>query len=326
MIKIIIAGCGQIGSRHLQALSELQESATIYLLDPSLESILTAEQRFYDALNDFKNPCKFSLIRSKFNSLPSEVDIAIIATHSSIRASVIHDIYKYSTPKNLILEKFLFDKIDDYKRVNDLIELKKTSAWTNQWISSSYPFKRIADWFDGKTIKIHVYAKEWGLACNCVHFIDFFDYMNDYKDLNIVNSNLDSEVSLSKRKGFFEFTGSISIGSPSGSSIMLESKKGAFDGTIKMKIESQEKVCNLIIFEDKLVCSFECEDSMRTETFKLPFQSNTTNHIVQDILVNNNSLLPTYKRSSYQHKLVFPIFENHLMSEHGQTERGCLVT
>ena len=69
MIKIIIAGCGQIGSRHLQALSELQESAKIYLIDPSIESILIAEQRFNDALNDSKNPCKFSLIRSKFNCL-----------------------------------------------------------------------------------------------------------------------------------------------------------------------------------------------------------------------------------------------------------------
>jgi len=326
MIKIIIAGCGQIGSRHLQALSELEESATIYLIDPSVESILIAEHRFYDALNDCKNPCKFSLIRSEFNSLPSEVDIAIIATSSSIRASVLFDIYKYSTPKNLILEKFLFDKIEDYQRVNDLIELKKTSAWTNQWISSSYPFKRISDWFDGKTTKIHVYAREWGLACNCVHFIDFFDYMNNYQDLNVVNSNLDSEVLPSKRKGYFEFTGSICIDSSSGASIMLESKKGTFDGTVNISIKNQEKFCNIIMFEDKLECTFESEEGKWTETFKLPFQSTTSNRIVQDILVNKNSLLPSYKRSSYQHKLVFPIFENHLMNECGQTKRGCSIT
>ena len=326
MLKIIIAGCGEIGSRHLQALSELQESAIIYLIDPSVESLLIAEKRFYDALDDCKNPCKFSLIRSEFNSLPSEVDIAIIATHSSIRASVLCDIYEYSTPKNLILEKFLFDRIEDYKRVNDLIELKKTSAWTNQWISSSYPFKRISDWFDDKTIKIHVYGEEWSLACNCIHFIDFFDYMNNYQDLNVVKSNLDSEVLPSKRKGYFEFTGSICIDSSSGASIILESKKGTFDGTINMRIENHKKACNIIIFGDKLVCAFECEEEKWTETFKLFFQSNTTNRIIQDILVNKSSLLPSYKRSSYQHKLVFPVFENHLMNECGQTKRGCPIT
>lgn len=326
MLRIIIAGCGEIGSRHLQALSLLQESAEIYLIDPSIESMQNAEQRFYDALSNDRQVCNFSLIRSRFDLLPTDVDIAIIATTSSNRSTVIQNIYKYCTPRNLLLEKFLFDNLADYDTVSSLLKRNQTSAWTNQWMSSSYPFIRIYDWFSNKPIKMHVSGEEWGLACNSLHFIDLFDSMNNYQDLKIVDADLDPEALPAKREGFVEFTGNLSIASSNGASLKLESSRGCFDGTIKIEIKNDEKSCDIVLFNGKLICTFHCKDKEWSESFKITFQSYKTNRLVQDILIKKNIFLPSYQRSSYQHKLVFSVFESHLMNRCGQKTTGCPVT
>jgi malate/lactate dehydrogenase len=46
-LKISIIGTGQIGSRHLQALSHLKEVVQIQLVDPSQNFLETACQRFH---------------------------------------------------------------------------------------------------------------------------------------------------------------------------------------------------------------------------------------------------------------------------------------
>jgi predicted dehydrogenase len=60
MINIAIIGAGQIGSRHLQALSYLEEHAVIQVVDPLEQSRKTAEERFNDTCNGTINNIKHS--------------------------------------------------------------------------------------------------------------------------------------------------------------------------------------------------------------------------------------------------------------------------
>ena len=55
MLNIAIIGCGQIGSRHLQALSLIKEGAIIYLVDNSPESIDISKERFEQVVNKEKS-------------------------------------------------------------------------------------------------------------------------------------------------------------------------------------------------------------------------------------------------------------------------------
>ncbi|WP_262055335.1 Gfo/Idh/MocA family oxidoreductase, partial [Legionella pneumophila] len=76
MKKIVIIGAGQLGSRHLQSLNLLNQEIEIDVIDPSLESLETAKNRFDATIQDVKHKISYS------QSLPNHqtIDIAIIAS------------------------------------------------------------------------------------------------------------------------------------------------------------------------------------------------------------------------------------------------------
>jgi len=65
-MNIIIIGCGQIGSRHIQSLSNLEYPLNIQLVDPSKDSLRIAKNRFFEVCNNKDN--------SKFIKLYQNID------------------------------------------------------------------------------------------------------------------------------------------------------------------------------------------------------------------------------------------------------------
>ena len=54
MIHCAIIGAGQIGSRHLQALCQFEKPIRVDLVDPSDESLQTAQSRFEEVISSGK--------------------------------------------------------------------------------------------------------------------------------------------------------------------------------------------------------------------------------------------------------------------------------
>ena len=210
MINIAIIGCGQIGSRHLQALAFLEEEATIYLVDPNAKSRSIAYERFLDVARD--NSIINVLKDSNIVDIDKKLDIAIVSSSSNERYASIENLLQYSKPNYMILEKFLFQKKEEYLAVNDLIEKYHIKTYVNQWVSSTYAFNRFAKVLgEIKNLKMKVYGNSWGLSCNSVHFIDYFDRLiGGLSILKVSNYNLD-KILESNRAGYYEFTGSLSI-------------------------------------------------------------------------------------------------------------------
>ena len=49
MVNIVLVGAGKLGSRHLQALSQLKiKGVKLFVIDPSLEARSVAESRFHE--------------------------------------------------------------------------------------------------------------------------------------------------------------------------------------------------------------------------------------------------------------------------------------
>ena len=87
MLRIAIAGCGEIGSRHLQSLAQLEESTSILLIDPSSDAIATAKSRFEDILpNNLRG--LISIRECQLEEVEPEIDVAIISSSSGVRASL----------------------------------------------------------------------------------------------------------------------------------------------------------------------------------------------------------------------------------------------
>ena len=86
MKKITLVGCGNIGSRHLQALVKLPFETEIQIIDPNENSIKLAKTRLNEI--DYK---KSNFIFSWQTSLENlqESDFVILATNSTNRVELV---------------------------------------------------------------------------------------------------------------------------------------------------------------------------------------------------------------------------------------------
>src|SRR5438105_2054054 len=127
MYRIAIIGVGQLGSRHLQAMVNLKIDAELFAVDPSTDSLQLAMERWKEVGGD-ANQVHFL---ERIEKLPSQIDLAIVATSSSIRKEVVEELVAEHSIQYLILEKFLFQKENDYRDVQELLRKKKISCWVN---------------------------------------------------------------------------------------------------------------------------------------------------------------------------------------------------
>ena len=116
MYQIAIIGAGQLGSRHLQALARLTTECEITVIDPSLESLAVAKQRF-EEMPVNKAVCVVGYGTS-VDELPVELDYVVVATGADVRLKVLQSLLARSTVRYMLLEKVLFQRLGDYEVTN----------------------------------------------------------------------------------------------------------------------------------------------------------------------------------------------------------------
>lgn len=322
MHNIVLIGAGQLGSRHLQGLAQLK-NINIQVVDASQTSLDTAKQRFEEVKGLFNGEISY---HTQIVQINKTVDVAIIATNSSVRRLIIEDLIKVADVKNLILEKFLFTKIADYSIVNDLIKTNKINTWVN------CP-RRMVDYYQKIKSQItapftfSVSGNAWGLGCNGIHFLDLFSFLSNSTELVIQNTLIDNEIHQSKRSGYIEFTGTIT-GSANSNSFTISSFNAEPSGTL---IEINLSNATYIIEEgstSKVKYALQENNwQWHEETFQIPFQSQLTNVIVDDILNTGNCNLTTYNDSSIIHQTYLESLISFLKNnQNDNTINECLIT
>jgi hypothetical protein len=326
MLRIAIAGCGEIGSRHLQALAQLEESASILLIDPSSDAIATAKSRFEDRLPSNARGL-ISIRECQIDEVGSEVDVAIISSSSSVRASLTRELLKNTQPKYIIFEKFLFTEKSDYDVIGSLLREHNIKAWVNQWMSSSYAFRRMANWLTRESpISVEVSGDEWGLACNAVHFIDLFDYINGRGTLTLNSCILDDGMLPGKRVGYFEVTGKIAIWSANDAMLEMVSHRAKSNGLTSITMQSNKRMARAVLAIGKVSCDYIDGAKIVHEDYIVPMQSNTTEKIVQSLMLSGECELPKFDRSVYQHKLILGCIDSHFREKCNWISIGCPIT
>ena len=210
-----------------------------------------------------------------------------------------------------------------------MIESHDAKVWVNQWLTSSYAFNKVYGMFkDSHSLKMHVYGNDWGMGCNSVHFIDFFDLLTGYQDLEVSNIELEDGYLESKRDGYVEFAGQISIESKNKSVLMLDATLNGGDcKETRIDISDIDSTCKMKLFADRLECEISSHDSgSKMETYRVLFQSEVTHTLIHDLVINDSCSLPAYERSFYHHRLIFPVFLTHLQDRCEWKGDHCPVT
>lgn len=299
--NICIIGVGQIGSRHLQALKAVKTPLQITVIDSSNNSLKIAKER-YESMSTSGG----EHILNYQKQLPenSIFDITIIATSSGPRADITKKLLKNNKVKYLILEKILFQNKNDYTEIEKLLAQHKIKTWVNCPMRMMPFYAGLKNEFDGKKITYILYGNQSGMATDLIHHIDFVSFLTGSTDLKTDTRLLDKKLRNSKRKGYLETTGSLSIYFKNESQLLVRcDNKGQSQKIIE--IFDEEKKYTIFESEGKILISKAPDWKLEEIKFNLPYQSQLTTILIENLISKGKCDLPTYKESAKLHLQTF---------------------
>lgn len=126
MYKIVVVGCGQLGSRHLQAVVTLPHITSIDVVDPRPESLIMGQERVHQVTD------KQSQIRYRWLSGMAEAstnaDLCIIATQAEGRLALVEQAVELGY-RRFLLEKVISQSVTEYLKLLTLAEARQLSIW-----------------------------------------------------------------------------------------------------------------------------------------------------------------------------------------------------
>ncbi|MEI8278347.1 MAG: Gfo/Idh/MocA family oxidoreductase [Bacteroidota bacterium] len=324
--NVALIGAGQIGSRHLQGLALSKIPLNIQLIDPSNESLDLARKRYEEVTPAAEH---LLTLHNSINDVFADIDVAIVATSSNVRRAVVEQLLSTINVKYLILEKVLFQKIEDYEAVSKLLVNKNVSAWVNHPRRMQQFYKDLQTEIGTEThINMNVIGNNWGLACNALHFLDLYAFITSSTELAVNTQCLDAKILDSKRSGFVEFTGTLTGNDIKGNSYTLS----CFDthivpthilfSTPTKRILINEGDCaDVLVANEATNWKYELR-----ETFQPLYQSKLSGILAEDLLSKATCDLPTYNSSSSLHVSFISALLQHINTITGKIHTTCPIT
>lgn len=300
MRNICIIGAGNIGSRHLQALKNIKTPLSIYIVDPLIDSLNLARQRYESFPSSVNSKNKLDFYQ-KLEELPGRIDLAIIATSSNVRRDVLEKLLSHATVEFIILEKLLFQKKEDYLFIQKLLKNKKCQAFVNCSMRTMPFYFKLKKQIQSLPINYFVTGSQYGLITNTIHYIDHMAFLTGCLEFRVDTNSLDTTPIESKRSGFLELNGTLNVDFKDGSF-------GSFSCFSKGDIPTVVEITS----PDFRCISKESEKKAYVSTAKqkwvweeidtdIPYQSQMTDKIVQDLLNKGKCQLVSFDESAKIH-------------------------
>lgn len=311
MNNIALIGCGQLGSRHLQSLANLNLGATIYVHDVSEDSLRIAKSRYDEIESASSIDCVYT---SDLADLPNQLDLVIIASNSLQRLGLIQAVTAGRNIRYMILEKVLFPRLEDYGIAQTLLLQRGIRCWVNcNKASNNTFFSAMNAQFDSKSpVHIRVEGREWGLGCNAIHFVELLSFLIGQAAQKIDSSDLSPVIHESKRTGYIEFHGKLKISSGSHKLELNSIENGP--APLVLVLDSAIMRAELS-FGERLTGKVERRDNdwvaEHIDTV-IKRQSELTSVLVEDILLREKCVLPEYEKSKINHLLLLESLIEHL--------------
>ncbi len=322
--KIVIIGAGQLGSRHLQGVAQSKVKIDIEVVEPFESSRIVAEQRYNEITNN-ENVNSIDFYES-IQQLSTNLDIVIVATGADVRSKIVIELLETKKVKYLILEKVLFQTIEEYVIVANLLNKTDTKCWVNH-PRRMFPFyKQLKNELkDAEQISYNFQGGNWGLGCNSLHFIDHLAYFVDSTNVSIDNKFLDDKIYNSKREGYIEFNGTL-VGTIDNHKFNLYSNK---ELTPSIFTIVSDKLIVKIEEAKGVIYKYKKDNNWEEETIEekiIYFQSELSNILVDNLIENATCDLPTYKEAMNLHIPFLNSLLNHMDKINGKNNKLCPIT
>ncbi len=306
ILKILIIGAGQIGSRHLQGAIKNKNQLSITVVDTSQAALKLSKKRAIEI--KLGNP-KTTITYKKKIPKNKIFDICIVSTNADNRAKVTIDLLNSCELNYLVFEKVVFQKKEDFENISKILKKKSVNAWVNCPRRTYQIYRNIKKKIDlNLPVKMEVTGSSWGMACNSIHFIDLFLYLIEDSNFRITKNNFSKKIFESKRgKNFYEISGSMKVANRKHS--LLISCKIRKENSLYVRIKNGN-IENTLDENNKILIE-NSNGSIKSKRINVPYQSDLTGKLI-DSLINKRCKLVSYEISAKNHIPLLKTIKSHL--------------
>ncbi len=224
--KVLIVGCGQLGSRHLQAVVQIADVSEIFIYDPHPEALKMGQVRALEVPQGNKN----IKIHWSTKLLPdfSGGDLCINAMQAKDRCSMIQQVYEQLGYKNFLIEKIVAQSVDEYEGLLNFSSSNRLAVWVNCKSRAYCIHKYIKFKLNpNEPIIFSAIAGNHGLANNGVHEADLFVFHDGCREMILTSQRIDRTLYPSKRgDDLYDLTGTLTAVSEKGSEFIISFDEG----------------------------------------------------------------------------------------------------
>jgi predicted dehydrogenase len=320
---LILIGAGQIGSRHLQAMSLSSHDWIIKVIDPNTKSLELSRKRWNEvALQTSNIEISFS---SSLPTNPSHIDVAIIATSAVHRLEAIKSLLAFQTPSYLILEKVLFQSVTELDEALLLLQEKNVKTYVN-CPRRIYPFylalkEKLAN---QPQINMSIIGNNWDMGCNGIHHLDLWCFLTGKINFDLNVTGLLPRQTLGKRHGTQEIYGTL-LASADNTELSMYSGDDSLHRHYSVNISSTDYEFE-IDEPGRNIKTIRCPDGNDApKVLDILFQSVLT-HIIADALVETGQCgLTLLSESACIHRrFLMPLLEHFKLID--PTIQQCPIT
>jgi len=325
--RVLIVGCGQLGSRHLQAIASLPQVKQIEVVDPRPESLALGQER----LEEITDPNPSMSIRwlSSLEEATKGGDLCIVATQADVRCQIVHQVVDGLGYSSFLLEKVVAESVGDYEKLVDYSRSKGLSVWVNCKARAHPSHKRAKTHIDpAEPIVFSVVGGNHGLATNGIHSAALFSFYDEAECIESAGSHVDQILHASKRgDGRFDLSGTLRGYTEKGSQFTL-SFAGNHTGPAHYTIVAP-RYRAVIDDMTKWYYASTAEDGWTWH--EVPFDanllvSNMTRYFAADILRSGRCELPTLEECYPAHRFILSELLPHFNKLSGSNGDRCPVT
>ena len=324
MKKILIVGCGEIGSRFLQASLQVNDVNQIDVLEFSDQAVEVARSRMNQIHFDSET-IKVNWHKS-LNSICQGADLCIIATQADGREHIFNEVFNIGI-KNILTEKIVTQSLATYNEILSNAEKLGVNVWVN-CKSRDYPFwKYLKTKIDPEgELLYHSIGGNHGLCTNGLHTLDLFAFLSDSKKLVDTNSRIDRILHTTKRNKY-DLSGAFHLTGAGKSKCIIDFSANGSASVLEIVATQQYRW----MFEQSTGRAYESSQENKWILEPIPFEgdlsiSNMSIKFISDILIKNQCGLPTLQQTYPAHEFLFsvtlPVF-NQLI---GKEDNVCPCT
>jgi predicted dehydrogenase len=301
-INIAIIGLGNIGKRHLQAVSRLDffEEINCYdIMEISLNSVSDFCEKNMIKTEKIKLVFQFDDLLKKI----SQNTIVIVATIAKGRYGVLKTIIDRN-PLAVIAEKPLCQNIMEYEDIVNYSKKNGTNIFINFSRHCYSAYQTINEYLNNEEFKVKHFVAFFsgGMACVGIHIIDLATWLLKGASFKLKYSKKE-EVYETKRTGYSDFSGEmlLNINEESNCFFMAERKQMP----IMIDINTEKKQLRIFESADKMVVVNSDSDGINLSDYEIVNTSQITDKVIEDIMNKKKPQLPDIFESYLAHKILF---------------------